>query len=335
MISNKEVLLSEELQRITLSITVETTMGKKMQEGDQVSEELVKAYVICIEKLPMECFLSYVKLGKWYAQFSKTAKEYVYRFIEELLYQKLSQTVSRKSCTYTMECSENSETNVEDSFGGNAFNERAPNIFVDQAINLYREGKMSHHSLIGESNTIVSAAFETSANGLLSSLLMLAIHPVVQERLYDEIHLPYLDMVVNETLRLLPPIPIIGRQVVKNTTLSNGLVLPRGLEILISIFDLHRRTDIWGANAHEFNPDNFLPGNLEEKHTHAYIPFSKGIRNCIGWKYALMAIKILLAGLVRNFSFSTSVKLEDLKFTNSLSLKYTNEPAFTIKHRLK
>lgn len=218
-------------------------------------------------------------------------------------------------------------------------------------------------------------AFETSANGLLSSLLMLAIHPVVQERLYDEIvsvfpektffmdyehmqHLPYLDMVVNETLRLLPPIPIIGRQVVKNTTLSNGLVLPRGLEILISIFDLHRRTDIWGANAHEFNPDNFLPGNLEEKHTHAYIPFSKGIRNCIGkkyicliflifrisiwfvfysagWKYALMAIKILLAGLVRNFSFSTSVKLEDLKFTNSLSLKYTNEPAFTIKHRLK
>lgn len=181
---------------------------------------------------------------------------------------------------------------------------------------------------------------------------MLAMHPAVQERLFEEIinlfpdkhfyvecenitNLPYLDMVVNETLRLMPSIPMIGRQVVQDTTLSSGLVIPKGIEILISIFDLHRRTDIWGANADKFNPENFMRENLQEKHSYAYIPFSKGVRDCIGWKYALMAIKILLAGFIRNFSFETNVKLEDLKFTNNVTLKYTNEPAFTIKNRYK
>lgn len=206
---------------------------------------------------------------------------------------------------------------------------------------------------------------------------MLAMHPPIQERLFEEIinmfpdknfymdfenitNLPYLDMVVNETLRLMPAIPMIGRQVVQDTRLSNGLVLPKGIEILISIFDLHRRTDIWGANAAKFNPENFLRENLKKKHSYAYIPFSRGVRNCIGthfhhinlyifvyllskcitffltgWKYALMAIKVLLAGFIRNFSFETNVKLEDLKFTNNVALKYTNEPAFTIKDRHK
>lgn len=128
---------------------------------------------------------------------------------------------------------------------------------------------------------------------------MLAMHPAVQERLFEEIinlfpdkhfyvecenitNLPYLDMVVNETLRLMPSIPMIGRQVVQDTTLSSGLVIPKGIEILISIFDLHRRTDIWGANADKFNPENFMRENLQEKHSYAYIPFSKGVRDCIG-----------------------------------------------------
>ncbi|XP_036229710.2 probable cytochrome P450 313a4 isoform X1 [Bactrocera oleae] len=355
---NEPVLISEQLQRITLSITVETTMGKEMQKGDQVSEQLVKSYVIVIknfrsmEKVPIECLLAYVKLDHLYAWFTKASKEFVYKFIEGLLYGKLLQVPTTENIRLDVNISTDNNVNKNYSYGNQAFNEKVPSIFIDQAINLYREGKMSYHDLIGETNTIVSAAFETSANALLSALLMLAMHPAVQERLFEEIinlfpdkhfyvecenitNLPYLDMVVNETLRLMPSIPMIGRQVVQDTTLSSGLVIPKGIEILISIFDLHRRTDIWGANADKFNPENFMRENLQEKHSYAYIPFSKGVRDCIGWKYALMSIKILLAGFIRNFSFETNVKLEDLKFTNNVTLKYTNEPAFTIKNRYK
>ncbi|XP_054086742.1 probable cytochrome P450 313a4 [Zeugodacus cucurbitae] len=349
--NGEQVFISEELQRFTLGVTVETTMGNVMRKGDQVSEQLVKAYVISMDKLATEIFLAYVKLDYWYTHFTKASKEFIYKYVEELLYGKLCQTPTKENTRNNVNInSENAADEDNYWYGNQSFNEKIPNIFIDRAIHFYREGKMSHHDLIGEANTIVSAAFETSANGILSTLLMLAMHPPVQQRLFEEIinmfpdknfymdyenitNLPYLDMVVHETLRLMPAIPMIGRQVVKDTTLSNGLVLPKGMEILISIFDLHRRSDIWGANADKFNPDNFLPVNLQEKHSHAYIPFSKGIRNCIGWKYALMAIKILLAGFVRNYSFETSVKLEDLKFSNNVTLKYTNEPAFTIKHR--
>ncbi|XP_036318900.1 probable cytochrome P450 313a4 [Rhagoletis pomonella] len=344
-------LIGEKLQRITLSIAVETTMGKKMYKGDQVSDKLVKAFVVLLEAVPKECLLAYVKLNNFYARFSKTTKEYLYTFIEELLNRKLSSiTFGKESRIADIDPPQSYKATDGVSIGKTELNEKIPNIFVDQAINLYREGKLSYHDIIGEANTIVSAAFETSANGLFSALLMLAMHPSVQERLYEEIlnvfsekvfymdyehvaNMPYLDMVVNETLRLMPPIPIIGRHVVQNTTLSNGLELPKGFSILISIFDVHRRTDLWGPNAHKFNPDNFLPGNLKGKHPYAYIPFSKGIRNCIGWKYALIAIKVLLTGFVRNFSFSTSTKLEELKFSNNISLKYTHEPKLVLKHR--
>ncbi|XP_053963831.1 probable cytochrome P450 313a4 [Anastrepha ludens] len=346
--SGQEYHIGEELQRVTLGITVETTMGKKMEKGDEVSEDLVKAYVVALEAMPTECIMAYIHLNHWYARFTKSTKEYIHKFIMELLNRKLSQISSTKVAANLS--TENSNVLDDATSENGEFKAKIPNIFVDHALNLFQEGKMSYHDVIGEANTIVTAAFETSANGLLSTLLMLAMHPSVQDRLYEEIvnvfpeksfyigyehfaSLPYLDMVVNETLRLMPSVPMIGRQVVQNTTLSNGLELPKGFSILISIFDVHRRTDIWGPNAHKFNPDNFLPENLEGKHPYAYMPFSKGMRNCIGWKYALMAIKVLLAGFVRNFSFSTTAKLEDLKFSNNISLKYTFEPKLTIKHR--
>lgn len=129
---------------------------------------------------------------------------------------------------------------------------------------------------------------------------MLAMHTDIQEKAFDEVcdvfpnidfdveyeqldKLTYLDMVINETLRLLPSIPIIGRQVAEDTVIAHDIVLPRGMQIIIPIYNLHRRKDIWGPDADIFNPDNFLPENINQKHLYAYIPFSKGNRNCIGW----------------------------------------------------
>lgn len=58
--------------------------------------------------------------------------------------------------------------------------------------------------------------------------------------------------------------------------------MPKGVEIVLGIFGMHRNEHIWGPKAGQFDPDNFLPENIEQKHAYSYIPFSGGPRNCIG-----------------------------------------------------
>lgn len=135
---------------------------------------------------------------------------------------------------------------------------------------------------------------------LFSTLVFLAMHPIIQDKLFQEIlnlypdenfeveyesleNLCYLDMVLNETLRLVPPAPSLGRQVEHDTQLAKDIpILPKGMSIAISIYHLHRRKDLWGPDAELFNPDHFLPEHLAGKHPYSFIPFSKGFRNCIG-----------------------------------------------------
>jgi cytochrome P450 len=127
---------------------------------------------------------------------------------------------------------------------------------------------------------------------------MLAIHPEIQDMVYKEIHeqyptddvpltleilnaLPYLDRVIKETLRRVPIIPLIAREVIEDFDLGPCKVKP-GMIIAINIYSLHLNKDIWGDDVEEFKPDRFLPENVAKRHPYSFIPFSGGARNCIG-----------------------------------------------------
>lgn len=130
------------------------------------------------------------------------------------------------------------------------------------------------------------------------------MHPQCQERVLEEVsslwpesgsfeinysdiqQLSYVSMVIDETMRVMATVPVVGRQLIADTKLSNGVVLPKGIQVLVDIFNMQRREDIWGPEAHLFNPENFLPSNIDSKHTYSYIPFTKGIRNCIGKNFS-------------------------------------------------
>jgi hypothetical protein len=62
----------------------------------------------------------------------------------------------------------------------------------------------------------------------------------------------------------------------------DGVEIPAGITLLINFYTLHRRPDVWGDDAEEFNPDHFLPENVEKRHPYSFLPFSGGQRNCIG-----------------------------------------------------
>lgn len=113
--------------------------------------------------------------------------------------------------------------------------------------------------------------------------------------------LPLLNAIRMETLRLVPPAAFTTRVLESDLALSGGeVVLPQGADVLIPIVYLHASQASWGANAREFSPKRWssaspLPGS--------FLPFSAGMRNCVGEDLAQLESITALAMLVHYFSF--------------------------------
>ncbi len=108
-----------------------------------------------------------------------------------------------------------------------------------------------------------------------------------------------MDCVIKETLRLLPSFPFVARTVREDTELA-GQVVPAGAVLAINLFGLHRDPVTW-PDPLRFDPDRFSPEQSEGRHPYAFMPFSAGIRSCIGYKYAWAVMKTILATAVRDF----------------------------------
>ncbi|KAI8125146.1 putative cytochrome P450 313a4 [Lucilia cuprina] len=195
-------------------------------------------------------------------------------------------------------------------------------------------------------------AFESTSTTMYLVITLLAMHPHYQERAYEEVAslLPdndneitlelmeqatYVDMIFKETMRLFPAIPMVFRKVTKeDLILSNGVKLPIGQMICIDLYTLHRSKHLYGPNANAFNPDNFLPSNVADRHPYAYMPFTKGQRFCIGMRYAEIFFKISLAKLIKTYKFTTDFKYEDIACENHMSLKIIKEPHVYLEKRV-
>lgn len=113
-------------------------------------------------------------------------------------------------------------------------------------------------------------------------------------------------MVLFEALRLYCPVIGTIRKAAKDMNLE-GITVPKGTVISIPIAIIHRRKDLWGEDANEFNPMRFENGITKAaKHPNALLGFSIGPRACIGQDFAMMEAKIVIAMIVQRFSFSLS-----------------------------
>ncbi|NXU29494.1 CP3AT protein, partial [Thalassarche chlororhynchos] len=178
---------------------------------------------------------------------------------------------------------------------------------------------LSDEEILAQAITFVFAGYETTSSTLSYLSYNLATHPDVQQRLQDEIdaNLPnkatptynaimqmeYLDMVVNETLRLFPPGGRIER-VCKKTVEFNGVTIPKGMVIIIPAYVLHRDPAYW-SEPEEFRPERFSKENKESIDPYTFLPFGAGPRNCIGMRFALLLLKVAMVVLLQKFSFRT------------------------------
>ncbi|XP_011384018.1 LOW QUALITY PROTEIN: cytochrome P450 3A12-like [Pteropus vampyrus] len=187
---------------------------------------------------------------------------------------------------------------------------------------------MSNLELVAQSIVFIFAGYETTSTTLSFLMYILATHPDIQQKLQEEIdatlpnkvlptydaltQMEYLDMVLNESLRLYPVVGRIDRMCKKDVEV-NGDTLPKGTLVIVPSFVLHRDSALW-PEPEEFRPERFSKKNKDSINPYIYLPFGTGPRNCIGMRFAMMNMKLAVVRVLQNFSFKpceeTQIPLE-------------------------
>lgn len=150
---------------------------------------------------------------------------------------------------------------------------------------------MTHELLVtSDKNLLIYQAQDSTTIIISTSLLMLAMHKNIQEKVVNELRevftsvddpvdfeivnkLPYLEMVIKETLRLFPISAFTLRTSTDDFQLD-GYKIPARANFFLSVFSLHRDTTFWGDDAGIFKPERFEPEQIKKVHPYAYVPFS-------------------------------------------------------------
>jgi cytochrome P450 len=177
--------------------------------------------------------------------------------------------------------------------------------------------RMTSEEVLYNMQFFIVAGHETTALALSWSLLLLAGDPEAQERGSAEAraalgdlpagagHLaatPYVKQVIEEAMRLYPPVGLLARNVRQPDVLAGRQVLPNDT-IFMPIFALHRHR-MWWDNPDTFDPENFAPEKTAKRDRYLYLPFGAGPRVCVGANFAMMQAHIILATLLARFRFT-------------------------------
>uniref|UniRef100_A0A8B9KJV0 unspecific monooxygenase n=1 Tax=Astyanax mexicanus TaxID=7994 RepID=A0A8B9KJV0_ASTMX len=201
---------------------------------------------------------------------------------------------------------------------------------------------LTDHEILSQSFIFMVGGYETTSTALTFLLYNLATNPDCLNKLVEEIDetfphgapvtydalikLEYLEMVINESMRLFPIAPRLER-VCKKTIELNGITIPKDTLVAIPAYVLHRDPQLW-ESPEEFRPERFSPEN--NINPYLFMPFGLGPRNCVGMRFAQMIMKLVVVKLLQNFSVETCketqipIQLDTLfRPTVPVTLKFT------------
>ncbi|XP_067928638.1 cytochrome P450 4V2-like [Watersipora subatra] len=135
----------------------------------------------------------------------------------------------------------------------------------------------------------------------------------------DLAKMTYLDWCIKESLRLFPSVPWFGRALAEDTDFG-GYTVPKGTTAAVFTISLHRDPAIF-PDPETFDPTRFSPDKCANRHPYAYVPFSAGPRNCIGQKFAMMELKVIMATILLNFNLVSTQKRDEVKPNPGLVLQ--------------
>ncbi|KXJ78231.1 hypothetical protein RP20_CCG005056 [Aedes albopictus] len=334
----------------TLGMVCETSFGKKVleREGKQHFFDSLEVLLTSLGKRVVNVLLH---------------SEIIYRLTPMYRNEMKCRAVCRR---FTDKVIEEKRAEIKKLFAGNSNNPtdealsddegdayKRPQIFIDQLLKMPLMMKSAYNfsdqEISDQVFTMIIAGNETSATQMAHTCLLLAMNPDAQEKAYQEVQqiiptkdtyidadilrkLVYIEAVLKESMRLLPVGSLISRKNLQEIVLD-GHKIPKNTPLLMKPYSLHRRSDIWGSDAEQFIPERFLREDAKQRHPYAFIPFSGGPRGCIGVRYAMMSLKIMLALILMNFKISTQLRYRELKIHYQLSLNLAGPHAVSLERR--
>jgi cytochrome P450/NADPH-cytochrome P450 reductase len=177
-------------------------------------------------------------------------------------------------------------------------------------------------------NTFLFAGHDSTSSAITMLLYNIAQNGIVEEKILNEIaevvgdrelqysdlsKLKYINQVINESLRMYPPAGAAIKACQEDTMLGNFHV-PKGTSVMSSLWGVAHNPNIW-PNPFKFDPDRWSPENSEGRSDFASLPFSFGVRGCIGRQVSIMEQRIFVFNIIRNYHVRVSPKCKpDIQF---------------------
>jgi cytochrome P450 len=179
---------------------------------------------------------------------------------------------------------------------------------------------LSAEEIRGQMITVIGAGHQSVALALCWIWYLLGLHPWAETKVHAELEavlggrtpavedlarLPWLRMVIEETLRLYPPFPVMAWRGVVAEDEVCGVRIPKGATVCIAPWVLHRHTRLW-EDPERFDPERFLPERSRGRSRYAYLPFGTGPRVCIGASFAMTEMMLVMATLAQHCRLRTA-----------------------------